>query len=96
MAIALGVALIVVDTTIVNVTVPLTIEDLNVNSVQAQWFQESHAIILAAMPLLVGQPTKRQPRSVNKAPGPDPQVLTISRGDAAHQLAALLGRQSLI
>jgi hypothetical protein len=36
-AIALGVALIVVDTTIVNVIVPSIIEDLRVNSVQAQW-----------------------------------------------------------
>jgi len=54
-AIALGVALIVVDTTIVNVIVPSIIEDLNVNSVQAQWIQESYAIILAALLLLVGR-----------------------------------------
>ncbi|WP_273734486.1 DHA2 family efflux MFS transporter permease subunit [Mycolicibacterium septicum] len=54
-AIALGVALIVVDTTIVNVIVPSIIADLNVSSVQAQWIQESYAIILAALLLLVGR-----------------------------------------
>ncbi len=54
-AIALGVALIVVDTTIVNVIVPSIIDDLNVNSAQAQWIQESYAIILAALLLLVGR-----------------------------------------
>lgn len=54
-AIALGVALIVVDTTIVNVIVPSIIEDLNVTSVQTQWIQESYAIVLAALLLLVGR-----------------------------------------
>ncbi|BBY97582.1 DHA2 family efflux MFS transporter permease subunit [Mycolicibacterium fallax] len=54
-AIALGVALIVVDTTIVNVIVPSIIADIQVNSVQAQWVQESYAIIMAALLLLVGR-----------------------------------------
>lgn len=54
-AIALGVALIVVDTTIVNVIMPSIIEGLNVNSVQAQWIQESYAIVLAALLLVVGR-----------------------------------------
>lgn len=54
-AIALGVALIVVDTTIVNVIVPSIIEDLKINSVQSQWIQESYAIVLAALLLLVGR-----------------------------------------
>lgn len=54
-AIALGVALIVVDTTIVNVIVPSIIDDLKVTSVQSQWIQESYAIVLAALLLLVGR-----------------------------------------
>jgi EmrB/QacA subfamily drug resistance transporter len=54
-AIALGVALIVVDTTIVNVIVPSIIKDLHVTSVQSQWIQESYAIVLAALLLLVGR-----------------------------------------
>lgn len=55
LAIALGVALIVVDTTIVNVIVPSIIDDMHVNSAQAQWIQESYAIVLAALLLLVGR-----------------------------------------
>lgn len=54
-AIALGVALIVVDTTIVNVIVPSIVRDLGVTSVQAQWIQESYAIVFAALLLLVGR-----------------------------------------
>ncbi|WGW10939.1 MFS transporter [Saxibacter everestensis] len=55
MAIALGVALIVVDTTIVNVITPSVIEDIGIDSSQAQWIQESYAIIFAALLLLVGR-----------------------------------------
>ncbi|GEE00120.1 MFS transporter [Gordonia spumicola] len=55
LAIALGVALIVVDTTIVNVIVPSIIEDLDADSTQAQWIQESYAIVFAALLLVVGR-----------------------------------------
>lgn len=55
LAIALGVALIVVDTTIVNVIVPSVIEDLDTGSAQAQWIQESYAIVFAALLLLTGR-----------------------------------------
>jgi EmrB/QacA subfamily drug resistance transporter len=54
-AIALGVALIVVDTTIVNVIVPSIVRDLGVTSAQAQWIQESYAIVFAALLLVVGR-----------------------------------------
>ncbi|MEV2251055.1 DHA2 family efflux MFS transporter permease subunit [Streptomyces sp. NPDC050147] len=54
-AIALGVALIVVDTTIVNVIVPSVIEDLDTGSAQTQWIQESYAIVFAALLLLTGR-----------------------------------------
>ncbi|GAA3726915.1 MFS transporter [Gordonia hankookensis] len=54
-AIALGVALIVVDTTIVNVIIPSIIEDLDTGSTQAQWIQESYAIVFAALLLVVGR-----------------------------------------
>ncbi|MGW8378013.1 DHA2 family efflux MFS transporter permease subunit [Streptomyces sp. ODS28] len=53
--IALGVALIVVDTTIVNVIVPSVVEDLGVDSSQVQWVQESYAIVFAALLLLAGR-----------------------------------------
>ncbi|KAF0836659.1 DHA2 family efflux MFS transporter permease subunit [Nocardia caishijiensis] len=54
-AIALGVALIVVDTTIVNVIIPSIIEDLRTGSTEAQWIQESYAIVFAALLLVVGR-----------------------------------------
>ncbi|MDJ1132199.1 MFS transporter [Streptomyces iconiensis] len=54
-AIALGVALIVVDTTIVNVIVPSVVEDLDATSAQTQWIQESYAIVFAALLLLTGR-----------------------------------------
>ncbi|MEV6071065.1 MFS transporter [Nocardia sp. NPDC052001] len=54
-AIALGVALIVVDTTIVNVIIPSIIEGLHTGSTQAQWIQESYAIVFAALLLVVGR-----------------------------------------
>lgn len=54
-AVALGVALIVVDTTIVNVITPSVIDDLGINSSQAQWIQESYAIVFAALLLVSGR-----------------------------------------
>lgn len=54
-AIALGVALIVVDTTIVNVIIPSIIADLDTSSTAAQWIQESYAIVFAALLLVVGR-----------------------------------------
>jgi EmrB/QacA subfamily drug resistance transporter len=53
--VALGVALIVVDTTIVNVIIPSIVRDLSINSTQTQWVQESYAIMFAALLLLVGR-----------------------------------------
>ncbi|WP_051300871.1 DHA2 family efflux MFS transporter permease subunit [Actinomadura rifamycini] len=53
--ISLGVALIVVDATIVNVIVPSVIEDLGIGSAEAQWTQESYAIVFAAFLLLAGR-----------------------------------------
>ncbi|MCA2208639.1 MFS transporter [Nocardia rosealba] len=55
LAIAVGVALIVVDTTIVNVIIPLIIEELNTGSTEAQWIQESFAIVFGALLLVIGR-----------------------------------------
>ncbi|MCX4821279.1 DHA2 family efflux MFS transporter permease subunit [Streptomyces sp. NBC_01142] len=54
-AVSLGVALIVVDITIVNVILAPIIEDLSIDSVEAQWVQESYAIVFAALLLLTGR-----------------------------------------
>ncbi|MFC9999273.1 MFS transporter [Nocardia sp. NPDC127526] len=54
-AVSLGVALIVVDMTIVNVIVAPIIDDLGITSIEAQWIQESYAIVFAALLLLAGR-----------------------------------------
>ncbi|APU18913.1 DHA2 family efflux MFS transporter permease subunit [Actinoalloteichus sp. GBA129-24] len=54
-AVTLGVALIVVDTTIVTVIVPSIIDDLGIGSSDVQWIQESYVIVFAALLLLVGR-----------------------------------------
>ncbi len=54
-AISLGVALIIVDSTIVNVAIPAVISDLGISSSQAQWVQESYAVVFAALLLLAGR-----------------------------------------
>lgn len=54
-AIAVGVALIVMDTTIVNVITPSLIDGLGINSSQAQWIQESYTIVFAALLLVAGR-----------------------------------------
>jgi len=56
-----AVFMLLLDTTIVNVIVPSIIEDLGINSVQAQWIQESYAIVFAAL-LLGGGITWRTRR----------------------------------
>ncbi|MFJ4818891.1 MFS transporter [Streptomyces sp. NPDC088801] len=52
---SLGVSLVVVDFTIVNVVMPPIIDDLEISAYDAQWIQESYAIILAALLLVMGR-----------------------------------------
>ncbi|MFD6401114.1 MFS transporter [Nocardia sp. NPDC060249] len=54
-AVSLGVALIVVDLTIVNVILAPIVDDLAITSIQAQWIQESYAIVFAALLLVAGR-----------------------------------------
>jgi EmrB/QacA subfamily drug resistance transporter len=53
--IALGVAMIIVDATIVNVAVPQIIKDLGVTSSDAQWVQEVYTLVFAALLLVWGR-----------------------------------------
>ncbi|WP_237304984.1 MFS transporter [Streptomyces qaidamensis] len=48
-------SLVVVDFTIVNVVMPPIIDDLEISAFDAQWIQESYAIILAALLLVMGR-----------------------------------------
>ncbi len=53
--ISLGVALIIVDATIVNVSVPQIIKDLGITSSDAQWVQEVYTLVFASLLLLWGR-----------------------------------------
>lgn len=55
LAVALGVAIIVIATTIVNVLVPGIITDLEMDTTQTQWVQTAYAIVFAALLLLTGR-----------------------------------------
>lgn len=52
--ISIAVALIIVDSTIVNVAVPAVVEDLGLSSTQVQWVQESYTLVFASLLLLFG------------------------------------------
>ncbi|HEY6742880.1 MAG TPA: MFS transporter [Lapillicoccus sp.] len=53
--ISLGVSLIIVDSTIVNVAVPSIIDDIGITSSQAQWVQEIYTLVFAALLLVFGR-----------------------------------------
>ncbi|MGK0716452.1 MFS transporter [Leucobacter sp. W1153] len=53
-SISLSVALIIVDSTIVNVAIPSIIGDLAITSTQVQWVQESYTLVFAALLLVFG------------------------------------------
>jgi EmrB/QacA subfamily drug resistance transporter len=52
--ISIAVALIIVDSTIVNVAIPSIVEDLEISSTQVQWVQESYTLVFAALLLVFG------------------------------------------
>lgn len=53
--ISLGVALIIVDSTIVNVAIPSIIEDIGLTSSGAQWVQEIYTLVFASLLLIWGR-----------------------------------------
>ncbi|MDJ0348244.1 DHA2 family efflux MFS transporter permease subunit [Cryobacterium sp. PH29-G1] len=52
--ISIAVALIIVDSTIVNVAIPSIVNDLTITSTQVQWVQESYTLVFAALLLVFG------------------------------------------
>ncbi len=54
-AVALGVSLIVMDATVVNVALPVIIEDLGLTSTQAEWMNAVYALMFAAFLLTLGR-----------------------------------------
>lgn len=52
--ISIAVALIIVDSTIVNVAIPSVVDDLGITSTQVQWVQESYTLVFASLLLVFG------------------------------------------
>jgi EmrB/QacA subfamily drug resistance transporter len=52
--ISIAVALIIVDSTIVNVAIPSVVKELEITSTQVQWVQESYTLVFAALLLVFG------------------------------------------
>jgi EmrB/QacA subfamily drug resistance transporter len=54
-AVALGVSLIIMDATVVNVALPVIIEDLHLDATQAEWMNAIYSLVFAALLLTVGR-----------------------------------------
>ena len=80
--ISVGVALIIVDSTIVNVAIPSIIDDLGITSTQVQWVQESYTLVFASLLLVFGTLADRYGRRLLL-------VLGVAVFAAASILAAL-------
>lgn len=52
--ISLAVAIIIADSTIVNVAIPSIVNELKISSTQVQWVQESYTLVFAALLLMFG------------------------------------------
>src|SRR6478736_3618865 len=52
--ISIAVALIIVDSTIVNVAIPSIVDELKIGSTGVQWVQESYTLVFAALLLVFG------------------------------------------
>ena len=52
--VSLAVALVIVDSTIINVAIPAIVTDLNASSTDVQWIQESYTLVFAALLLVFG------------------------------------------
>ncbi|AEV84843.1 multidrug MFS transporter [Actinoplanes sp. SE50] len=93
LVVSFGVAMIIVDATIVNVAVPSIIDDLGATSSDAQWVQESYTVVLAALLLVAGRTADRVGRrrlfmtgigvfmlgSIGCALAPAPPLLIVAR-----------------
>jgi EmrB/QacA subfamily drug resistance transporter len=55
LAISLGVALIIMDSTIVSVAIPSIVDDLGISSTEIQWVQEIYTLLFAALLLTWGR-----------------------------------------
>lgn len=54
-ALSLGVAMIIVDATIVNVAIPAVVKDLGLDSTEAEWVNTTYALVFAALLVTLGR-----------------------------------------
>ena len=87
--ISIAVALIIVDSTIVNVAIPSIIGDLKITSTQVQWVQESYTLVFAALLLVFGTLADRYGRRRML-------ILGVTIFAAASILAAIAGTGDLL
>lgn len=59
LAISLGVAIIIMDSTIVSVAIPAIVADLEISSTEIQWVQEIYTLLFAALLLTCGRVADR-------------------------------------
>ena len=93
--ISLGVAMIIVDATIVNVAVPSIIRDLGITSTDTQWVQESYTLVFAAFLLTFGRLSDRFGRRKLFVLGVVIFVLASLLAAAAESGPALIGSRVL-
>lgn len=55
LTIGFGVSLVIMDATIVNVALPVVIEDLDMTATEAQWMNAIYALVFAALLITVGR-----------------------------------------
>ena len=53
--IGLGISMVIMDATIVNVSLPSIIRDLNINSIDAEWVNAIYSLVVAALLIIAGR-----------------------------------------
>lgn len=91
--IGLGISMVVMDATIVNVSLPSIIRDLGIDSIDAEWINAIYSLVFAALLIIAGRLGDRIGRralfvagaavfgvaSVGRAAGATPRTMTRSR-----------------
>lgn len=55
LAISLGVAIVIMDATVINVSLPVMIRDLHLSTTQAEWINTIYSLVFAALLLTTGK-----------------------------------------
>ncbi len=90
-AVALGVSLIIMDATVVNVALPVIIEDLGLSATEAEWMNAIYSLLFAALLLTVGRVGDLYGRRRIFAVGMAVFVLASIAAGAAGSAAVLIG-----